>query len=50
MFELLTPKALAYWIMDDGQRPSERNVKVYQGITICTDNFLKEDVEILKNV
>lgn len=50
MFELLTPKALAYWIMDDGQRPSERNGKVYQGVTICTDNFLKEEVEILKNV
>jgi hypothetical protein len=33
MYELLTPRALAFWIMDDGYK-NKRG-----GITLCTDSF-----------
>lgn len=39
---LLTPRALAFWIGDDGQY----NLK--GGLTLCTDNFTHEEVLILK--
>jgi hypothetical protein len=38
MYELLTPRALAFWIMDDGQYVTRG------GVTLCTDNYSFEDV------
>lgn len=38
----LTPRALAFWIIDDGFQ-TKRN-----GVTLCTDCFSYEDVMILK--
>jgi hypothetical protein len=49
--ELLTPLALSYWIMDDGQAPSiSKNGKIQQGLTICTDSYSEEQVIILKEI
>lgn len=42
--ELLTPRALAYWIMDDGQYVKRG------GLTLCTDSFTLEEVMLLKGV
>lgn len=44
LFELITPRALAYWIMDDGQEV------IRGGVTLCTDNFTEEEVLLLKSV
>ena len=33
MYELLTPRAIAFWIIDDGQYTKRG------GVTLCTDNF-----------
>nr|AYE93399.1 LAGLIDADG homing endonuclease [Termitomyces sp.]AYE93413.1 LAGLIDADG homing endonuclease [Termitomyces sp.] len=38
----LTPRSLAFWIMDDGQQ-----VKT-GGVTLCTDSYNKEEVNILR--
>nr|AYE93293.1 LAGLIDADG homing endonuclease [Termitomyces sp.]AYE93308.1 LAGLIDADG homing endonuclease [Termitomyces sp.] len=38
----LTPRSLAFWIMDDGQQ-----VKT-GGITLCTDSYNKEEVSVLR--
>jgi hypothetical protein len=38
--DLLSPQALAYWAIDDG-------FKVSSGFTLCTQSFLKEEVELL---
>lgn len=38
MYDLLTPQALAFWIMDDGQYVARG------GLTLCTDNYSYEDV------
>lgn len=38
MYDLLTPRAIAYWIMDDGQYVARG------GITLCTDNYAFKDV------
>lgn len=38
---LLTPRALAYWFMDDGSRQG------YSSYILCTDNFTKKDIEFL---
>jgi len=42
--ELITPVALSYWIMDDGQAPSITKNGVSQGVTICTDSYSREQV------
>jgi len=42
--ELLTPRALAYWICDDGQTYTRG------GFGLCTDNFTKEEVLLLITV
>lgn len=42
--ELLTPRALAFWIMDDGQYVRRG------GVTLCTDNFTLAEVNTLKQV
>ena len=42
--DLLTPKSLAYWIMDDGQHVNRG------GVTLCTDNFKHEDIVKLQEV
>ena len=42
--ELLTPVGLAYWVMGDG---------IYikgKGVILCTDSYIKEDVELLAEV
>ena len=46
--DLLTPIALAFWIMDDGQAPSisKKYNKVYQGLTLCTDSYSAEQVRV----
>jgi hypothetical protein len=44
LFNLISPRALAYWIMDDGS-----NFK-RGGITLCTDNFTLDEVLRLKSV
>ena len=36
--ELLTPRSLAFWIMDDGQHVNRG------GVTLCTDNFKHEEI------
>ena len=41
---LLTPVGLAYWIMGDGIYINER------GVILCTDSYIKEDVELLAEV
>lgn len=38
----LTPRALAYWYMDDGSFKGDQN-----GAVLCTDNFTKTQVELL---
>lgn len=38
----LTPRSLAYWIMDDGQQVKKG------GVTLCTDSFNSNDVNILR--
>lgn len=42
--ELLTPVGLAYWIMGDGIYINGR------GVVLCTDSYIKEDVELLVEV
>lgn len=44
LFEIVTPGALAYWICDDGLQVKKG------GVTLCTDNFSKEEVLLLKSV
>lgn len=44
IYELLTPRALAFWIMDDGQYVARG------GLTLCTDNFTLDQVNVLKDV
>lgn len=42
IYELLTPRGLAYWIMDDG---------TYKGaVILCTHSFTEEEVLLLMNV
>ena len=43
IYELLTPVALAHWIMGDGSHLS-------QGIQLCTDSFSLQDTVKLMNV
>lgn len=43
--DLLTPLALAHFIMQDGSYH-----KVSKGVTLCTDSFKKEEVELLLSV
>ena len=43
IYDLLTPIALAHWIMDDG-------VKRNKGLVLCTDSFSISDVVRLSNV
>lgn len=40
---MLTPRALAYWIMDDGFYTKRG------GVTLCTDSFSSEEVLLLKS-
>lgn len=42
--ELLTPVSLAYWLMGDGIYVKNKGVK------LCTDSYIKEDVELLAEV
>lgn len=42
MFELLTERALAYWIQDDGQTFNKG------GLALCTDSFTLIEIEVLK--
>lgn len=42
----LTPKALAYWYMDDGSRKSNQS----KGVIFNTQGFFSEDVKILSKV
>jgi hypothetical protein len=41
--EFLSPRALAFWTMDDGYKQGS-------SVVLCTDNFTKEEVELLINV
>jgi len=41
--EMLIPRSLAFWIMDDGQQVKRG------GVTLCTDSFKSEEVGILRN-
>jgi len=43
IYELLTPVALAHWIMGDG-------AKLNKSIVLCTDSFSLREVIILMNV
>lgn len=43
LFDLLSPRALAYWIMSDG-------VSNQYGLTICTDSYTIKEVVILINI
>jgi hypothetical protein len=43
IYNLLTPVALAHWIMGDGQ--ANRS-----GLTLCTDSFSIQEVVLLMNV
>lgn len=45
LLEFLSPRALAYWYMDDGSFKNDRNAAV-----LCTDNFSKTEVELLCEV
>ena len=38
----LTPRSLAFWIMDDGQQVKRG------GVTLCTDSFNSEEISILR--
>ena len=40
----LTPRGLAFWIMDDGQQVKKG------GVTLCTDSYSSAEVQILKDV
>ena len=40
--DYLTPRSLAFWIMDDGQAVKRG------GVTLCTDSFKSEQVSLLK--
>lgn len=40
--EHLTPRGLAFWIMDDGQRVKNG------GVTLCTDSFATNEISILR--
>jgi hypothetical protein len=42
--DLLTPRGLAFWIMDDGQQVKKG------GVTLCTDSYSSEEIQILKDV
>src|SRR5687767_4992361 len=42
-FNLLTPPALAHWIMGDGGKSKD-------GLKFCTDSFTIQDVVLLMNV
>lgn len=42
IYDLLTPLGLAHWIMQDGSFH-----KVYKGVVLCTDCFIKEEVQII---
>ena len=49
--ELITPIALSYWIMDDGQAPViTKNGVIRQGATICTDSYTHEQVKIFQGI
>jgi hypothetical protein len=41
--DYLTPRGLAFWIMDDGQRVNRG------GVTLCSDSFSTEEIIILKD-
>lgn len=41
--ELLTPRSLAFWIMDDGQQVKRG------GVTLCTDSFKTDEIKILRD-
>lgn len=45
IYDLLTPLGLAHWIMQDGSFH-----KVSKGVTLCTDSFTKEEVQLLISV
>jgi hypothetical protein len=38
----LTPRSLAFWIMDDGQQVKRG------GVTLCTDSYSEEEVDLQK--
>jgi hypothetical protein len=40
--EFLTPRSLAFWIMDDGQQVKRG------GVTLCTDSYKSEEVDTLR--
>ena len=40
--DYLTPRSLAFWIMDDGQAVKKG------GVTLCTDSFKSEEVSLLR--
>ena len=40
---LLSPRGLAYWIMDDGQQVKRG------GVTLCTDSFNSQEINILRD-
>lgn len=42
--DLLTPRGLAFWIMDDGQQVKRG------GVTLCTDSYTKAEVSTLREV
>ena len=41
--EHLTPRSLAFWIMEDGQQVKRG------GVTLCTDSFKTDEIDILRN-
>lgn len=44
--ELLTPKAIAYWFMDDGSRKDNKT----KAVRLCTDSFTLKEVQFLCDV
>jgi hypothetical protein len=40
--DYLTPRSLAFWIMDDGQQVKKG------GVTLCTDSYNSEEINILR--
>jgi len=40
--DYLTPRSLAFWIMDDGQQVKRG------GVTLCTDSFKSNEIQILR--
>jgi hypothetical protein len=42
--DLLTPRGLAFWIMDDGQQVKNG------GVTLCTDSYSSAEVQTLRGV